>query len=185
MDFVAHTIPGLYEIRPKVYSDQRGRFVKTLHAPLYANGGLRGEFVEEYYSVSHQGVLRGLHFQLPPHDHVKLVYCMQGGVLDAVVDLRVGSPTYRQFALFELTADRANIVYVPSGLAHGFYVPLGAATLVYKTSTVHAPESDAGIRWDSAGIPWPARAPILSDRDKAFVTLENFDSPFTYQPDLV
>lgn len=182
MDFIAQTIPGLFEIRPKVFSDQRGRFVKTLHAPLYAHAGLCGEFVEEYYSVSHQGVLRGLHFQLPPYDHVKLVYCVQGSVIDAVVDLRTGSPTYGQSALFELTEQCANVLYIPPGLAHGFYVLSGTATLVYKTSTVHAPESDCGIRWDSAGIQWPDEPPILSDRDKGFVTLENFKSPFTYRP---
>ena len=181
MEFLAQTIPGLYEIRPKIFTDLRGRFVKTLHAGTYANIGLCSEFAEEYYSVSRQRVLRGLHFQVPPRDHVKLVYCTQGRVLDAVVDLRAGSPTYGQSALFELSDELANMLYIPSGLAHGFYVTSDAATLIYKTSTVHAPESDAGLRWDTAGIRWPDPTPIVSKRDQSFQPLEEFVSPFVYQ----
>ena len=181
MDFLAQTIPGLYEIRPKIFTNLRGRFVKILHAGTYADIGLCSEFAEEYYSVSHQRVLRGLHFQVPPHDHVKLVYCIQGRVLDAVVDLRVGSPTYGQSVLFELSDELANVLYIPSGLAHGFYVASDAAILIYKTSTVHAPESDAGLRWDTVGILWPDPNPIVSKRDQSFQSLDRFVSPFVYR----
>ena len=102
-------IPGLYEIQPRILSDSRGRFVKTVHRDQFADLGLRSDFAEEYFSLSGLGVLRGLHFQMPPEEHVKLVYCIQGQVWDVVLDLRKGSPTYLQHAVFELNAELANM----------------------------------------------------------------------------
>ena len=115
-------IAGCFELQPKVFEDVRGRFVKVFHEQAFAAQGLQTDFVEEYYSVSYKNVIRGMHFQLPPMDHVKMVYCVEGEVLDAVVDLRVGSLTYGQYALFELTAAKANSIYIPKGMAHGFCV---------------------------------------------------------------
>ena len=127
-------------------------------------------------------MLRGLHFQTPPHGHAKLVLCLFGAVFDAVVDLRQGSPADGQFFTLELSAAKRNMLYVPKGLAHGFYVPSGEALMLYKTSTVHAPAHDAGIRWDSAGIPWPGSKPLVSARDAAFAPLAEFKSPFAFPP---
>lgn len=172
-------IPGCFEIRPKILRDDRGGFIKTFHTDAFAKQGLCTEWREEYYSVSKRGVLRGLHFQTPPHDHAKLVYCVDGAVLDAVVDLRKGSPTYGMHKTFELTAEGAGMLYIPGGLAHGFFVLSESATMMYKVSTVYAPEHDRGIRWDSAGIPWPVQAPILSPRDAVLPVLDDFDSPFS------
>lgn len=175
-------LPGVFLLKPKVIEDMRGRFVKTLHEEWFTDHSLESSFVEEYYSVSRPGVLRGLHFQRPPMDHVKMVYAIAGRVLDAVVDLREGSPTYRQHALFELSAERGEILYIPQGLAHGFYVPGEKdATLVYKVSTVYSPEHDAGILWSSAGIQWPDANPVLSPRDSAFPKLQDFHSPFKFE----
>ncbi|MGI9860905.1 dTDP-4-dehydrorhamnose 3,5-epimerase [Moorella naiadis] len=174
-------IPGCYEIRPVIFKDERGIFVKTFHQEVFAKNQLATYFAEEYYSFSHHGVLRGLHFQMPPKDHIKLVYCVSGEVIDTVVDLRRGSPTYGKFQIFTLNAEKSNILYIPSGLAHGFYVISENAILVYKTTTVYSPEHDAGILWNSVGIPWPNEKPIISKRDSEFVAFEDFVTPFIYQ----
>ena len=121
-----------------------------------------------------------MHFQLPPMDHVKMVYCVEGKVLDAVVDLRKGSPTYGRFDLFELSAAKANSLYIPKGMAHGFCVRSERAIMVYKVSTVHSPAHDAGLLWNSMEIPWPIAEPILSERDAAFPRLDTFVSPFNH-----
>jgi dTDP-4-dehydrorhamnose 3,5-epimerase len=173
-------LAGCYELQPKAFEDARGRFVKVFHAPTFAAQGLETAFAEDYYSVSCKNVIRGMHFQLPPMDHVKMVYCVEGEVLDAVVDLRNGSPTYGRFDLFELSAAKANSIYIPKGMAHGFCVRSERAILVYKVSTVYSPAHDAGVLWNSMGIPWPNTEPILSERDAAFPRLDTFVSPFNH-----
>jgi dTDP-4-dehydrorhamnose 3,5-epimerase len=181
MEIRETTIPNCYEIRPRILKDIRGCFVKTFHQEVFKQYQLETTFTEEYYSISYQSVLRGLHFQLPPHEHTKMVYCVQGQVMDAVVDLRVGSPTYGKFETFDLSAEKANIIYIPPGLAHGFYVLSETAIMLYKVSTVYAAEYDTGIHWDSVGIPWQTLDPIVSERDKSFKSFSNFQSPFTYR----
>lgn len=171
-------LAGCFELQPKVMEDARGRFVKVFHEEAFAGAGLATGFAEEYYSVSHRNVIRGMHFQLPPMDHVKMAYCIAGEVLDAVVDLRVGSPTYGQFALFELSAARANSVYIPKGMAHGFCALSDQAVMVYKVGTVYSPAHDAGVLWNSMGIPWPTEQPVISERDTGFPALADFISPF-------
>jgi dTDP-4-dehydrorhamnose 3,5-epimerase len=173
---------GCLEIQPTILKDQRGYFIKTFHADFFKAQGLNIQWREEYYSVSAKGVLRGLHFQTPPHDHEKLVYCTAGEVLDAVVDLRTGSPSYGDYTTFHLKAETANMIYVPKGFAHGFLTLSESATMMYKVATVYAPEHDAGILWNSAGIEWPVETPILSERDKGFPSLADFVSPFAFSP---
>lgn len=175
-------LPGCYVLTPRVARDARGAFVKTFHNEAFAAAGLRQDFVEEYYSISRRRVLRGLHFQTPPREHAKLVYCTAGAVVDAILDLRTGSPTYGKHCLVPLNSRLRNIVYIAAGLAHGFYVTSASATLVYKTTSVYSPEHDRGVRWDSAGIAWPGAAPLLSDRDSGFPALAEFRSPFTFAP---
>jgi dTDP-4-dehydrorhamnose 3,5-epimerase len=159
-------IHGCFEIVSHIRSDLRGRFVKTFRADWFESQQLRTDFVEQYYSVSSHRVLRGLHFQKPPAHHAKLVYCTQGAALDAVVDLRPRSATFGEHILQELSADSANMLYLPEGVAHGFYVLTKSATLAYSVTSAYAPECDGGIRWDSAGIQWPDTEPIVSDRDE-------------------
>ena len=173
-------IPGCYEIHPPVSNDERGSFVKTFNHELFVKHRLVTEWQEEYYTISRQRVLRGLHFQRPPHDHEKLVYCIDGVVLDVVVDLRVGSPAYGKHVMIELTADKANMIYIPRGLAHGFYVTTQSATMLYKVSTQYAQSHDTGILWNSAGIDWPDDNPVLSSRDQSFSTFNDFESPFLF-----
>lgn len=176
------SISGCYQLFPLVNNDNRGSFVKTFHKDVFAKHGLITEFAEEYYSVSYKGVLRGLHFQTPPHAHFKLVYCLAGKVQDAIVDLRVGSPTYKKSATFELSSGLGNILYIAPGIAHGFYALTDEVIMQYKVTTVYAPEHDNGIRWDSAGISWPSSTPIISDRDSRFSSLVDFHSPFRFTP---
>lgn len=174
-------IPGCYQIVPQVRRDGRGSFVKTFHKGVFQNHGLVTEFAEEYYSVSHKGVLRGMHFQTPPHEHFKIVYCLAGSVLDVIVDLRVGSPQYGNVATFDLSAEQGNMVYIAPGVAHGFYALTNNAIMQYKVTTVYAPEHDGGIRWDSIELAWPDSAPTISDRDRGFPALADFDSPFRFR----
>lgn len=182
MKILSTTLPGCYRLVPKVIFDSRGSFVKTLHQTIFAEHGLVNCFAEEYYSVSRRGVLRGLHFQIPPAEHVKLVCCVKGAVLDAVVDLRKGSPTFGQHELLELNQDNANALYIPVGFAHGFYARTDDAIVLYKVTSVHSPQHDKGILWSSAEIAWPDPKPLISERDSAFPFLANFESPFVYIP---
>lgn len=174
-------LSGCHAIQPHVIDDARGRFVKVYHQEAFAEAGMETSFAEEYYSHSRRGVIRGLHFQTPPHDHVKMVYCVHGEVFDVVLDLRVGSPTYGKTATFHLSADKANYLYIPKGLAHGFCATSDTATLIYKVSTVYAPQHDAGILWSSVDVDWPTDQPILSERDTRFVALADFVSPFRHE----
>lgn len=173
-------ISGCFELIPKKFQDERGFLVKTYHQDTFGKLKLQTHFEEEFYSVSAEGVLRGMHFQLPPHDHVKIVSCLLGEIMDVVVDVRVGSPTYGAYEVFHLSSDRANMLYIPKGLAHGFYVSKGPALVLYKTSTIHAPNADGGIHWKSLGIPWPNPAPLISDKDDKLPPLHLFASPFSY-----
>ena len=177
-------IPGCIELQPAVLADGRGAFVKTFRQDWFAEAGMRTDWVEQYYSVSEKGVLRGLHFQLPPHDHAKLVYCTAGEVMDVAVDLRVDSPTFGRHVCVTLSAGKGNMLYLESGLAHGFYTLSDSATMLYSVTSVHAPGHDAGIRWDSAGIPWPDGNPRLSERDQALPPLREFASPFRFRTDI-
>lgn len=168
---------GLKVLRNFVSHDRRGTFIKTFNAAQFAQVGLNTDWQESYYSVSHQGVVRGMHFQLPPHDHEKLVYVTAGQILDVVVDLRPDSATYQQVFSLTLNPHEATL-YIPRGFAHGFLALTPDATVVYTVATSYQPTADAGIRWDSLGFAWPVAAPIISDRDAAFPGLAEFNSPF-------
>ena len=123
--------------------------------------------------------MRGLHFQVPPHEHSKLIYCIRGRVTDVIMDIRVGSPTYGKCASIELSAENHLVIYIPRGFAHGFASLENNSCLVYKTDSIHAPQSDGGIRWDSIDFTWPFDSPVISERDSSFPAFEDFRSPFT------
>jgi dTDP-4-dehydrorhamnose 3,5-epimerase len=181
MRFLPTTLPGCFRILPPRHADPRGGFVKTFHREDFARQGLAADFAETYFSTSRRGVLRGLHFQTPPAHHAKLVYCLAGAVLDAALDLRAGSPTFGAHETFNLDAAGGELLYLPAGLAHGFYVTGGEALMMYHVTTVYDPAHDAGILWSSAGIPWPDPAPLVSERDGAFPALTGFATPFRYE----
>lgn len=169
---------GVRLFEPRVFRDTRGDFVKTYHADAYAMLGIRFTLAEEFYSVSKKHVLRGMHFQLPPHDHAKIVYCVAGRVLDVLLDLRKGSPTFGNCVGIEMGVGDHRILYIPPGLAHGFLSLEDQSLMIYQTSAVHAPSHDVGIHWDSFGFKWPVQHPIVSVRDAAFQPLAGFASPF-------
>jgi dTDP-4-dehydrorhamnose 3,5-epimerase len=182
-------LPGCTVLHPDVHRDARGCFVKSFHHPEYTRLGLPTDFAEEFHTVSVTGVLRGLHFQRPPHDHLKIVGCPAGAILDIVLDLRRGSPTFLRHHLVRLDAvDGAHLV-IPSGFAHGFLVLDGPAVVTYRTTSVHVAEADTGVHWSSIGIDWSAteidrslyRAPLVSARDEHLPQLEDLEPPFGYR----
>lgn len=175
-------IPGCYEIEFISREDARGSLVKTFHATAFRELGLESGFSEGFYSVSHRNVLRGMHFQLPPADGAKLVYCLLGSILDVALDLRVGSPSYGRFAVFNLASEKATAAYIPRGVAHGFYSPKGPSIVVYQVSSEYDAKLDTGVLWSSFGFDWPVLNPVISERDSNFVRLGDFASPFRFAP---
>jgi dTDP-4-dehydrorhamnose 3,5-epimerase len=169
---------GAHELVLGPAHDRRGTFVKVFQGSAFAGAGLPFAVAEVFVSRSHRGVIRGLHYQAPPADVAKVVVCLDGEVLDAVVDLRVDSPTYRQHCVLELSATRANAVYVPQGCAHGFLVTSDDALVAYLQSGEYDPVREGGVLWSSAGIDWGETSPVLSDRDATFPALDEFVSPF-------
>jgi dTDP-4-dehydrorhamnose 3,5-epimerase len=180
MTLIEEPLPGVKILRPYVFEDARGNFVKPFHEGQLATHGISMELKEEFFSTSQAGVLRGMHFQLPPHAHQKLVYCITGHVLDVLLDLRVDSPTFGESASFELSAVNRHIVHIPIGFAHGFLSIEENSCLVYKTDAVHAPAADAGILWSSFGFEWPTNEtdPIISGRDLDHPHFADYESPF-------
>jgi dTDP-4-dehydrorhamnose 3,5-epimerase len=193
MILISEPIPSVKILRPFVFEDARGNFVKPFHEGQLAAHGISLTLREEFFSTSTAGVLRGMHFQTPPHAHQKLVYCLTGRVLDVVLDLRRSSPSYGQAAGFELSSVNRHVVHIPVGFAHGFLALEDQSCLIYKTDAVHAPESDAGLHWDSFGFDWQTRwnegvqetglasvafAPVISPRDVAHPRFDDFASPF-------
>ena len=177
---VKTVIPGCFELRPTVTRDARGFFAKVFHRPLWNDLGLQTNFAEEYATYSLPWTMRGLHFQLPPVAHDKVVLCLRGNAFDVAVDLRRGSPAYGEHFAVNLSSTQSNALYLPAGVAHGFCVTGDEALLYYKLTTVYSPEHDAGIRWDSAEIAWPMTDPILSERDRGLPALKDFASPFVF-----
>ena len=177
MEILKELLPGCFLLQPKRFEDSRGSFVKTYHEGLCKTLGVNLEIREEFYSVSRKNVIRGMHFQLPPHEHDKLVNCTRGVVCDVLLDLRKG-PGYGGVASVELSGEDSRLVFMPKGIAHGFSALTDEALMLYKTSTVHAPESDCGIRWDSFGFDWGMPMPIISTRDQQHNLFANFESPF-------
>jgi len=170
--------PGLLLLRPRIFEDRRGIFVKTFHTDLFRELGIPFEPREEFYSVSAKGVLRGMHFQLPPAAHAKLVHCLSGRVLDVVLDMRRASASFGRAFSCELDALRRELLFIPAGFAHGFLTLEDKSTMVYKTDTVHTPACDAGIAWNSFGFKWPVSEPVMSERDSRFPRWPEFQSPF-------
>lgn len=180
MRFEPVGLPGAWAVHPRLIGDARGNFSKTFHAPTFAAQGLRTDWVEDFMSSSTRDVVRGLHFQVPPADHAKLVYCIAGSVIDVLLDLRTGSPTQGQHRSLTISADNGIGVYIPTGIAHGFVSTSEWSTMAYKVTSVHSPEHDRGIAFDSIEYAWPTGVPLVSDRDRSHPPLDAFDSPFVF-----
>lgn len=169
---------GLRLLQLPHFPDERGLFVKTFHEPTLQAAGIGFTLRESYFSLSKKDVIRGLHFQTPPHGHAKIVFCPAGAILDVAVDLRRASPTYGQVFSQELSAENHRALYIPEGFAHGFRALTDGAMTYYLVSSAHSKDHDAGIRWDSIPFDWGMREPVLSARDAAFPALQDFRSPF-------
>jgi dTDP-4-dehydrorhamnose 3,5-epimerase len=170
-------------IEPRRFSDERGWFVESWSRRNLAGLGIDADFVQDNHSLSRPvGTVRGLHFQTPPHGQGKLVRCVVGRIMDYVVDVRRGSPTYGRSLGVELTAENGRQLWIPVGFAHGFVTLEPDTEIVYKCTDYYAPANDGGIRWDSAGIDWPLppSGPVLSDKDAKLPALTDLDSPFAY-----
>ncbi len=159
-------IEGLFVLQPKMIIDERGIFIKTFNSDLFFENNLQTVWNEEYYSISKKDVIRGMHFQTPPHDHDKIVYCSAGSILDVIVDIREKSDTYKRVFSMKLSQENGTMVYIPKGCAHGFLSLENQTIVNYKVSTVYNPEADKGILWSSIDFDWNAANPILSNRDK-------------------
>ena len=158
--------------------DVRGTFVKTFHETTLKKAGIEFTLRESYFSLSKKDVIRGMHFQLPPHQHSKIVFCPQGAILDVIVDLRKGSPTYRQHFATELSGENNKAYYIPEGFAHGFKSLTDDAITYYLVSSEYSQPHDTGVRYDSIGFDWGVKEPVISARDLSFMKMEEFESPF-------
>jgi len=161
------SIQGVFLVENFVAKDARGLFVKTISASKLKSMGFQDPFRESYYSKSYRNVIRGMHFQIPPYDHDKLVYVTEGNILDVVLDIRISSPTYGKHISFNLSAFGSSVI-VPKGCAHGFLTLSESATVVYNVTSEYEPIADKGILWSSFGFNWDVKDPIISDRDKSF-----------------
>ncbi|ATA84873.1 dTDP-4-dehydrorhamnose 3,5-epimerase family protein [Capnocytophaga sputigena] len=170
------SIEGVYIIENFNAFDDRGLFVKTFNTDFLNQKGIDFQINESYYSISNKNVIRGMHFQLPPDDHQKLVYVISGSVIDVVLDLRKESKTYKQYISIELSDKNHKSVYIPKGLAHGFKSLENNTIMMYNVGTTYNPTSDAGIHYNSFGFNWDLEKPILSTRDLSFPTLDDFST---------
>lgn len=177
MQIVKEILSGCYVISPHFSEDGRGSFVKTYNVSALLDVGIKMPIMEEYYSYSKKNVIRGMHFQLPPVDHEKMVYCPSGSVLDVVLDLRAG-PSYGAMASIELTMTNRYVLYIPRGVAHGFLSLGDNSLMVYKTSSEYNPSLDAGIDFNSFGFDWGVSHPIVSQRDVSHTAFKDFATPF-------
>jgi len=160
--------------------DDRGVFIKTFNDELFRAAGMNFTLRESYFSTSRKDVIRGMHFQMPEHHHCKIVFCPYGAVLDVILDLRKGSPTYGQYFAHELSATNHKACFIPEGFAHGFRSLEDGSITYYLVSTGYSKHHDAGIRYDSIGFDWDVKDPVLSPRDLSFGALKDFDSPFVF-----
>ncbi len=171
---VPTSLPGVILIETEVFFDNRGFFMETFHQRKYAELGIISTFVQDNFSHSKKGILRGLHYQLR-YPQAKLVYVLSGEIFDVVVDIRRGSPTFGKWEGIILSSENRRQIYIPEGFAHGFCVLSESADVVYKCTNFYMPGDDLGIFWSDPqiNIEWPVKNPILSDKDSKHPLLSN------------
>lgn len=176
MRFTETGVAGLWLTEPDPFTDERGAFARTFCADTFAARGLAREFVQHSRSLSRRrGTVRGLHFQRPPDDEVKLVSCVAGAIWDVAVDLRGGSATYGRWRAFGLSAANGRQLYIPAGFAHGFQSLTEDAVVNYLISAPYAPDSACGVRFDDPdlSIPWPEPVAAISAKDRSWPRLRD------------
>lgn len=175
MWFTELSLDGAYQIEPDPYEDDRGLFARVFCKEEFSQKGLATQMVQSNTSFNpHEGTLRGMHFQRPPHREAKLVRCTRGSIFDVMIDLRPGSPTHTEWYGAELTEDNRRMLYVPEGFAHGFLTLEPQTEVFYQVSEFYAPEAEGGVRWNDPtfDIDWPTDPQIISKKDR---NLEDYD----------
>ncbi len=180
-EFVPLALPGLVLIKPQVFGDGRGFFLELYKHSEFLRAGIDEHLVQDNYSRSSAGVLRGLHYQKNPKAQGKLVTCIRGGIYDVAVDIRRGSSGFGKWAGVELSEENRYLLYVPPGFAHGFQVLSAAAEVIYKCTEEYSPVDDRGIIWNDPeiAIAWPLADPLLSGKDRLHPRLRDADINFT------
>lgn len=180
MTIIAEEISGVKLIQPRIFEDSRGYFFESYNANQFTDVGIPTHFVQDNQSLSHRGVLRGLHFQHPPMAQGKLVRVIKGAVLDVAVDIRKGAPTYGQHVSYELNETNKHMLWIPPGFAHGFCTLQDHTIFSYKCTEFYDPKSESGIMWNDTdlGVDWNMDHPILSEKDTKNLDFKNFTSPF-------
>lgn len=170
-------------VEAESFADDRGLFSETYRLSAFEEGGIGATFVQDNYSHSRHGVLRGLHYQKPPRAQGKLVSVIAGEIFDVAVDIRRGSPTYGRWVGANLSSGNRRMLWVPAGFAHGFCVLSGSADVIYKVTEEYAPELDRGIRYGDPdlAIEWPVAEPIVSAKDAALPLLKDAGDDFVYE----
>ncbi len=180
MEFIETKLKGCYIIQPRVFKDERGYFFESYNENVFRNAGLMLNFLQDNQSLSSTGVLRGLHFQNPPHAQGKLVRVITGAVYDVAVDIRKNSPTYGEYVGVELTEENKTMFYIPEGFAHGFATLKDNTIFSYKCTNVYNKASEGCVLWNDAdlGIDWKIENPILSSKDLEGTPFKNLVSAF-------
>lgn len=175
-------IPGLIYIETDVFGDDRGFFVELFKTSVFKTNGIVKPIVQVNHSKSFKGVLRGLHYQKPPRAQGKLISVVCGEIFDVTVDIRKGSPTYAHWFGINLEAKTKNMLYVPEGLAHGFYTMSKVAEVIYHCTDEYSKDHERGIIWNdpAVAIAWPVNNPLVSEKDKKFPLLKDADNNFRY-----
>lgn len=185
MPFITTEIPGLLIFEPQVFEDKRGMFFESYNENIFRQQGIDIRWVQDNQSVSYYGVIRGLHYQLPPYAQSKLVRVNRGKILDVVVDLRKGSPTFSKTVCKILSAKNQRAIFVPKGFAHGFSVLSKRADVIYKCDSFYNKESEAGIIYNDAelNIDWrvPAESIIISEKDEELPSFAQCINSFVFE----
>lgn len=176
-------LPGVVVVSPVLHPDSRGTFFEMYKRSEYRDLGINLDFVQDNFSHSVANVVRGLHFQFPPAAQAKLVSVIKGRILDAIVDIRVGSPGYGRWFAVELSEENRKSLFVPEGFAHGFQVLSEEADVHYKCSAEFDPATEGGICWNDPdiGIDWPVTKPVISARDAALPQLSQLANRFVFE----
>jgi dTDP-4-dehydrorhamnose 3,5-epimerase len=172
MKFVSTPLEGVFEIHCHLLSDDRGDFLKLFHAEAYQSISPQFQIREIYHSKSKRGVIRGLHYQLPPFAMDKIIFCVRGAIYDACVDVRPSSPTFGKHFLIELNEANGKGVFVPKGFAHGLQALSDNTIIINVASEIYVPSHERGVAWHSCGISWSGDTPIVSEKDQAQPRLE-------------
>jgi dTDP-4-dehydrorhamnose 3,5-epimerase len=182
-EFTQLSIPGPILIKPRVFSDGRGYFLELYKYSDFAAAGINAHLVQDNFSQSVKGVLRGLHYQQQPKAQGKLVFCTRGEIFDVAVDIRRGSPHYGKWVGVEVSEVNRSMLYIPPGFAHGFQVVSEKAEVMYKCTEEYSPAQDRGIIWNDPEIKvvWPLSEPLLSGKDEKNPPLREADNNFVFK----